>query len=762
MGKNKYKGNRLPSGPSANGSVTQIAAPTNDELSQLRSAKEHLESENIELHARLQPYLDVIGKAERDAEEWVQLIKQDEASIRESSRRQQEIEIELLRTTAKQEADKLCADAHQVASSIKNEAEDEAATILESARNTLNEATIQANRITDDANNQIKTRREELEVDFARRIEEALEKVKKDQSDLRAREEALSAREKVAQKEEQRVLILRDDIEFEVEGVQLRRAELEKRWNECSPDRLWMLERTLESEHRKSESLSTVVTDLQAQCDRYLRDQENMAGRSAGALLVELESLRARTREMEDRCASFPSDHELSALRRDAAELRVVREQRDELDRELRSQLEAAARQDLGLRELNQVKIEADALRILNDELQKQIQLNSKALTQRTGSCFPELLRIDSTKRRPTSSIEKFKATDGNLLSALVTHVRAYAASAADKPLYYSDMNIRTFLAGLATSPLMILQGLSGTGKTSLPRIFAESISAEHRKISVQSNWRDRHELLGYYNDFNKRFTETEFTQSLYTAALPDEEDVPWFIVLDEANLARIEYYFADFLSVLEEQDRTQWSVELMSFDPTAEGAAGPFYLSQNRMLQIPGNVWFIGTANQDESTFEITDKVYDRAQLIDFQHRHPKSGASRRVTQRRVSLRELLGAFESARAQKQNNLDDSELAFLDRLDSFLVSEFDVTFGNRILDQIRSFVPVYVACGGTKSEAFDIQFSRKILRKLGSLHEPSAGKRLLSLTDELTRSPRGWDSLGISIDAVERIAKKCI
>jgi hypothetical protein len=101
-------------------------------------------------------------------------------------------------------------------------------------------------------------------------------------------------------------------------------------------------------------------------------------------------------------------------------------------------------------------------------------------------------------------------------------------------------------------------------------------------------------------------------------------------------------------------------------------------------------------------------------------------------------------------------------LAFLDRLDSFLVSEFDVTFGNRILDQIRSFVPVYVACGGTKSEAFDIQFSRKILRKLGSLHEPSAGKRLLSLTDELTRSPRGWDSLGISIDAVERIAKKCI
>jgi hypothetical protein len=200
-----------------------------------------------------------------------------------------------------------------------------------------------------------------------------------------------------------------------------------------------------------------------------------------------------------------------------------------------------------------------------------------------------------------------------------------------------------------------------------------------------------------------------------------------------------------------------------MSFDPTTEGATGPFYLQQNRMLKIPENVWFVGTANQDESTFEITDKVYDRAQLIDFQHRHAKiAAAARGSVPRRISLRDLHSAFDNARLQKNNCLDGSDLEYLDRLDNFLVSEFDVTFGNRILDQIRSFVPVYVASGGTKSEGFDIQFSRKILRKLGSLHEPSARKSLDRLTEELGNSPRGWEPLLISIDTVERITKKCL
>jgi hypothetical protein len=179
-------------------------------------------------------------------------------------------------------------------------------------------------------------------------------------------------------------------------------------------------------------------------------------------------------------------------------------------------------------------------------------------------------------------------------------------------------------------------------------------------------------------------------------------------------------------------------------------------------MLEIPLNVWFIGTANQDESTFEITDKVYDRAQVLDFRERHSKNGFAGHAAQRRVPLADLLGAFDAAKAARQHQLNDSELAFLGRLDSLLVSAFDVTFGNRILDQIKSFVPVYAACGGTKSEAFDIQFARKILRKLENLHEPSARQSLDRLSEELSGAPRGWDPLTTSTATIERIARKCV
>ena len=274
MGKNKFKGNRAPYAPSTNGSAVQIAAPASDELLLLRTEKERLEGENADLRARLQPYLDVIGKAEKEAEDWIQLIKQDESKIREESRRQLETEIDRNRITAQEEAEKLLSDAHTEVSSIKQDAEAKAAEIIQSAQCILNEAKAQADRITEHAENDAKTKREELEAEISQRMQEALERLEKDQSEVRVHQELLLAREKSVQKDEQRLLILSEDVAFDLEGIQLRRAELEKRWNECSPDRLWMLERNLESERRKSEGLAAVVTDLQGQCDRLRRDQE--------------------------------------------------------------------------------------------------------------------------------------------------------------------------------------------------------------------------------------------------------------------------------------------------------------------------------------------------------------------------------------------------------------------------------------------------------------------------------------------------------
>jgi hypothetical protein len=137
-------------------------------------------------------------------------------------------------------------------------------------------------------------------------------------------------------------------------------------------------------------------------------------------------------------------------------------------------------------------------------------------------------------------------------LSDLVKFVVEYARDSR-LHLSYREEDIATFVSGLGACRLTILQGMSGTGKTSLPKIFSEAIDGNCDIIEVESSWKDKNELLGYYNEFSRTYTPKKFTQALYKAALNPE--IPTFIVLDEMNLSRIEYYFSDFLSLMENEE---------------------------------------------------------------------------------------------------------------------------------------------------------------------------------------------------------------
>ncbi|MBR2511233.1 MAG: hypothetical protein IKB59_03625, partial [Alphaproteobacteria bacterium] len=139
------------------------------------------------------------------------------------------------------------------------------------------------------------------------------------------------------------------------------------------------------------------------------------------------------------------------------------------------------------------------------------------------------------------------------LISDLNLFCRNFMIHAQEKDnLYYDMKTIATFVAGLNASRIMILEGISGTGKTSLPCAFARFLGDKTLTtvIPVQPSWKDKYDLLGFYNDFSHKFKETDFLKALYTA-LYDNQRIH-IIMLDEMNLSRIEYYFADFLSVLE------------------------------------------------------------------------------------------------------------------------------------------------------------------------------------------------------------------
>ena len=183
-----------------------------------------------------------------------------------------------------------------------------------------------------------------------------------------------------------------------------------------------------------------------------------------------------------------------------------------------------------------------------------------------------------------------------------------------EEALFYSAADVRSFLGGLAMSRLHLLQGISGTGKTSLPLAFARAIGAGHALIEVQAGWRDRQDLIGHYNTFEKRFYESDFLQALYKASCPKYAKSPFIVVLDEMNLSHPEQYFADLLSALEQEPEQQRLVLM-----TAAVASAPECMADGgKKLPLPPNVWFVGTANHDETTKDFADKTYDRAHVME------------------------------------------------------------------------------------------------------------------------------------------------
>ena len=318
---------------------------------------------------------------------------------------------------------------------------------------------------------------------------------------------------------------------------------------------------------------------------------------------------------------------------------------------------------------------------------------------------FPKLQLVDE---KYANYVEP--AFNNNIsLEEFADNYRLFAASQLH--LYYTPEIIRRFVAGMAASKLLILEGISGTGKTSLPYSFSRYMNNPATIVSVQPSFRDRTELLGYFNEFSKRFNETEFLRALYEANYRQE---PTMIVLDEMNLARIEYYFAEMLSVLEMPSKDEWVLDLV---PTAWDG-DPVKLDSGK-IHVTDGTWFIGTANNDDSTFTITDKVYDRAMPIELNERADAFECDLQPACE-ITTEHLLYLFQKAKVE--HPISDVMMENIQKLDKYLLTRFKLSFGNRIMKHMYDFIPVYVACGGTELDAMDYIVARTVLKKFESLN----------------------------------------
>jgi hypothetical protein len=344
---------------------------------------------------------------------------------------------------------------------------------------------------------------------------------------------------------------------------------------------------------------------------------------------------------------------------------------------------------------------------------------------QDVPSRFTKLISVDRAYKNAVTAV--YMTTEDMIgLKDLV--VRFINFSASELGLFYDRRIISCFFAGMATSHLMILEGISGTGKTSLPYAMGKFFKNDSDIIAVQPSWRDRAEMIGYLNEFTKKFNETDFLKAIYETTYREDLN---FIVLDEMNLARIEYYFAEFLSLMEMPDADAWLVDVTS--DTIPG--DPKNLINGKIL-LPQNVWFVGTANKDDSTFTITDKVYDRATplVINTKADFIDAPKTKPISMSHEYLKNLF-----AQASKEFPISPKTLDNLVKLDQFITKNFKITFGNRIMKQVRQFVPVFVACGGTETEALDFMVAQKILRKFESLNLPFLQEELGELIKLMDR-----------------------
>lgn len=350
------------------------------------------------------------------------------------------------------------------------------------------------------------------------------------------------------------------------------------------------------------------------------------------------------------------------------------------------------------------MKVSHLGLRPDEEDVEEVSKLDSEEIDA-MDTRFPKLTNIDINYSN--YQIKNYNNTF--TLEELVELFRNFAASKLR--LYYKTEMIRLFISALASTKLIILQGISGTGKTSLAYAWGKFLKHDSCVASVQPSWRDRTELFGYFNEFTKKFNETEVLKTMYEASYTDDV---FTIILDEMNISRVEYYFAEMLSILEMPNKDEWIVELVSSGWDND----PKKIKEGK-LKIAPNIWYIGTINNDDSTFMVTDKVYDRAMPIDINDKGEAFDPIETEAQD-VNYSYLDKLFTDA--INDNPISDLTLNKIEEMDNYVIKHFRIAFGNRIVAHMKKFVPVYVACGGEEVDGVDYFIARKILRKFEQLN----------------------------------------
>jgi hypothetical protein len=498
-----------------------------------------------------------------------------------------------------------------------------------------------------------------------------------------------------------------------------QRAELDRREQQLHLDRgalrgrelaLTEQESALEAESEARAAATTAVANRRVHLARVeaeetkklVQDLSEQLGRAQGALLKlgtsdpaamldQLDRVRADNAELRNQLAARLADDDLVRLRELEARNRDLTQERERLTYELerlRGAVLANTTSNIRVRSLEGAQRDFEVIsrgyeaRIA--ELEGRYDALLRDAPDPTAPLFPRCVAMDDDIDLASAGGALSDAPDlGELTRSLQTTMFHNSSRA------YRLNDIAVFLGGMAMSRLHLLEGMSGIGKTSLPKALAAALHTDCAVVEVQAGWRDRTDLFGHHNTFDKQFVESDFLQALYRATTLRYRDMPYFIVLDEMNLSRPEQYFSVVLSKLENDDGKP--IQLVS---SSTGRA-PAQFANGIGLVLPDNVWFIGTANQDESTLEFANKTYNRAHLMELPPTRPRVPSNGDLTQPHT-MKALRGAFTNAWTRHKAETE-KVINLITGLHDELWEHARVQMTPRVKKQLKAFAPVVIA-----------------------------------------------------------------
>lgn len=547
--------------------------------------------------------------------------------------------------------------------------------------------------------------------------------------------------EEKSETEKQLAKLKKEKKKFEVEK-QFYEEEIEERYKEQYADSLKEKEASLDRLQHKVEKLENDNAKFK---ELYENLQSAFGSITPEQILVHQSLLNDELKRLKNELNERPEKFELDSKQEKIEELqsKITEYQSKINEAELLELKRILNNNDKYIIEINNYKSQIESANVREKSLRKTVEDLSQTIDQLKGEsdkktvAFEFAKKCDADKKHYGKKHLGVNAKPLSDLKMLANFVQQRMAFNPDKHFYYDLETIRIFLAGLHMSPISILQGISGTGKTSLPREFAKALlsdpnyvgldsdnqnNAPYRICAVQSGWRDSMDLMGYYNSFEHKYKETDFFKALYEANQPKYSDALFLIILDEMNLSRPEHYFADFLSLLEQSPSERY----INLANTPKEVLPELVIGGK--LKIPENVRFIGTANHDETTLEFAPKTYDRSNLMEM----PKNYTKVEETQIPIEPLNITYSWlnrEFEKAEKGN--EEAFEMFQDFINSdnikLLLMDKGIGVGNRLEYQAEKFISVFVESGNNKEKdiatAVDHLITSRLFRTLKNRYD---------------------------------------